>query len=594
MSLEQYIENFGQAYADSLITLGQSMVDTLQHAGVNRVYGVGGDFAANIISAFEGSLGLSPCANEQHAAYTACGLAELNGVGVYLTTYTVGSLPCASALALAKAERLPVIAISGAPGESEIQGAALHHSVVSSSAWQKNFDLALDAFRAMGIRAERLQGERDPRQPHVAGSQFFQLVQYALKKKEPVFIEVPRDLVSSLTQPMNLPESKVSKLILEGADLIVQQIQQKLSQAKQPMIYLGENAKINPRLLQLVEKFAEQNQIPYATNWFAKGTLNELSPLSLGTYNGAFSSPQTRHFVEQSVDYILEVATSIHPQDTSIAFETGTHKILSFENKTVLKGTESGEVDLLSVFEQLVSKPVKSFSAPEFAETDNPLNLDATLGFHNVAQTLNLAQQQTNRTFVYLPEVGNSFFASFDLVTGPAQIGRSWITNPWYAAMGTSLCYAKATCHQVKDQQSSDLPIVLTGDGGFHFQSSELIHFLREQLSVVILYMRNDIFHLGKSSDAEIYQCSTKDFDVIKLVEGYGGQGRRCTTPEQLLAGLKEVAGLANPGLHLFEIPASTDLQQQPETIRLLNTYIKAKNGHPEAQAEWEKIEHLD
>jgi len=61
MSLEQYIENFGQAYADSLISLGQSMVNTLQHAGVNRVYGVGGDFAANIISAFEGSLGLSPC-----------------------------------------------------------------------------------------------------------------------------------------------------------------------------------------------------------------------------------------------------------------------------------------------------------------------------------------------------------------------------------------------------------------------------------------------------------------------------------------------------------------------------------------------------
>jgi len=42
--------------------------------------------------------------------------------------------------------------------------------------------------------------------------------------------------------------------------------------------------------------------------------------------------------------------------------------------------------------------------------------------------------------------------------------------------------------------------------------------------------MRNNIFHLGKNSDADIYNCSDKKFDVIGLVKAFGGDGKLCTT----------------------------------------------------------------
>ena len=53
---------------------------------------------------------------------------------------------------------------------------------------------------------------------------------------------------------------------------------------------------------------------------------------------------------------------------------------------------------------------------------------------------------------------------------------------------------------------------------------------MRDDLNVIIIYMRNNIFHLGKNSDADIYNCSDKKFDVIGLVKAFGGDGKLCTT----------------------------------------------------------------
>ncbi|MCL1125866.1 thiamine pyrophosphate-binding protein [Shewanella surugensis] len=189
MNMDFYIENFGEDYANSLPTLGQAMVEILAFFNNQRIYGVGGDYAANLIAALETHFDVCPSSNEMHAAFTACGQAEVENIGVCLSTYTVGSLPCTSAAALAVAENLPVIFLSGAPGENEINHVALHHTVNSCSTWQTEYDAALGCFKALGIRAERLQGQRSAAQPNMAAEQFFRLIAHAYLNKQPVFIE---------------------------------------------------------------------------------------------------------------------------------------------------------------------------------------------------------------------------------------------------------------------------------------------------------------------------------------------------------------------------------------------------------------------
>ena len=89
---ELYIENFGQQYAQTLPTLGQAMSDILGFFGCQRIYGVGGDFAANLISALAPNFSVLPSSNEMHAAFSACGQAEIEGLGVCLTTVHRGKM----------------------------------------------------------------------------------------------------------------------------------------------------------------------------------------------------------------------------------------------------------------------------------------------------------------------------------------------------------------------------------------------------------------------------------------------------------------------------------------------------------------------
>jgi indolepyruvate decarboxylase len=590
---ELYTENFGQEYAQALPTLGQAMSDILAFFGCQRIYGVGGDFAANLINALSPNLSVLPSSNEMHAAFTACGQAEIEGLGVCLTTYTVGSLPCASAAALAMTEKLPVVFISGAPGENEISELALHHTVSSCATWHSEYDAALDAFKALGMRAERLQGERNPRQPNIAAEQFFRLVAYAYLNKEPVFIEVPRDLLRGKTQSIQLPTSLLELpheiLLLKGAENITTQIVSKLKSAKSPLVYLGVKAKLNKDLLDLIKGFCVKFNIPYTTTWFAKGLLDEFSPLSLGAYNGIFSDANTRLYIEQEVDYVLEVATSIYPLDTNIAFNTGTHLLHTFANKTVIKGTSQLEKDLMAIFALLMEAdlPPFDYQVPSL----QPLDIDtqSKIDFHNIAVVLNQLQQDTPTSFIYLPEIGNSYFASYGLKTRQSSLHRSWLCNPWYAAMGTSLPYARAVCEKLKQTRSDDIAVILTGDGGFNFQLNELIHFMRAKLNVIIIYMRNDIFHLGKNGDAEIYACSDSNFDLFYLMKAYGGETKRCTSVREFSDYFTECVQ-QNRGIKLIEIPADTDEQYQCEQVKLLNIYIKAQNGQPDAIKQWDRL----
>lgn len=603
-----YEMNFGKAYNEQLPTLGETMSDVIRFFGGQHIYGVGGDFAANLISALGTSehgkgIQINPSSNEMHAGFSACAQAEVDGMGFCLTTYMVGSLPCTSAAALAVTEGLPVVFISGAPAESEVNQVAIHHTIHPNASWKAEYDNALEAFSALGMRVERLQGQRVEGHPNIAGQRFYQIVSEAYKNKQPVFIEVPRDQVFAKTQPIKLPSALdnicCGSNILAGTELIVDNILDKLSQAKAPMLYLGDRLKHNENLKRLIISFADKFNIPYATTWFAKGLFDEYAPLCLGAYNGIFTQTAGREYIEQQVDYVIDIATSIFPQDSNIAFGTGTHKIERFDNKTLLKGGSLLEKDLIAIFECLLEQDISPFKFVALSErsvTENTQYLENNelakgeddIDFNNLAQTLNDLQAQDEKTYVYLPEVGNSYFASYSLKVRQSILGRSWLTNPWYGAMGTALPYARVVAQRIKSQQIAERAVVIIGDGGFHFQLNELIHFLKDKSDVTIVYMRNNVFHLGKSGDGAIYHCNDSEFDVHSLVKAYQGDSKTCTSVSEFKTYFKACSQQA--GVSLIEVPAKPIEARQSNELKLLNLYIKAQNGQVEAVKAWQAL----
>lgn len=585
--------SLGDAYYSSLTTLAKSLVKTLKFFNCNEIYGVGGDFAANLLKAFENDLKMFPSSNEMHAGFSACAAGEIYGLGCCLTTYTVGSLPCITSAALAKAEGIPVVYISGAPGESEIGNGPLHHSVYASNDWVVKYDYALQSFKSLGIRAERLQGTRNDGRPNVASMQFYDVILHAFLKKEPVYVEIPRDIVFSQSQPIDLPKSlevaTKETLLLSGAEHIAEHIKNKLSSSQRPLIYIGEKIKYNRNLLEKVKNFCHTHQIPYATNLFAKGLLDETSPLSLNMYNGIFSTDRTRQYIEQEVDYILEICTGIMTQDASSAFATADTYIDTFQNKTLLKGTQSQCFDVLEVFTILEETFTGLFSSLPPQSKLKDFEDETPISLSNICDVLNLYHNKVKENFIYIPEIGNSFFASFSLITSKSSIIRSWLTNPWYAAMGTSLPFARVICNRLKNGKiKNDVPIIITGDGGFHFQLNELIHFLREDLFVVIILLRNDIFHLGKGSNSTMYNCSDSRFNYSKLIESYNGTYLKAESIKTLHLAFDSCL-TKRKGVNFIELPVSTDPCDQCKEIKLLNLYIKARSGDPESIKKWEE-----
>jgi indolepyruvate decarboxylase len=87
----------------------------LAQLGLDRVFGVPGDYAFPIDDAAETVPGLSwvGCANELNAAYAADGYARIRGAAILSTTYGVGELSALNGVMGSKAHRLPVFHIVG-------------------------------------------------------------------------------------------------------------------------------------------------------------------------------------------------------------------------------------------------------------------------------------------------------------------------------------------------------------------------------------------------------------------------------------------------------------------------------------------------
>lgn len=113
-------------------TIGDYLLDRLVDCGIDRLFGVPGDYNLQFLDSViaQQSLGWVGCANELNAAYAADGYARIKGAGALLTTYGVGELSALNGVAGSYAEHVPVLHIVGAPCTGAQQrGELLHHTL---------------------------------------------------------------------------------------------------------------------------------------------------------------------------------------------------------------------------------------------------------------------------------------------------------------------------------------------------------------------------------------------------------------------------------------------------------------------------------
>jgi TPP-dependent 2-oxoacid decarboxylase len=234
--------------------VGSFLIQRLYDYGVRHIFGVPGDFILGFYQQLiqSNKLKVINTCNEQGAGFAADAYARINGLGVVCVTYCVGGLKVVNATAQAFAEKSPVVVLSGAPGIKErIKNPLLHHKV-------KDFDTQQKVFEHVTVDSVVLDNSK------TAVENIERVLSSARKYSRPLYIELPRDIVSAPIPPIyetNDADDKAAKLWDKPNEYetemqeALQESTTIINSSKQPVIVAGVEIHrfgLQDKLLQLV------------------------------------------------------------------------------------------------------------------------------------------------------------------------------------------------------------------------------------------------------------------------------------------------------------------------------------------------------
>jgi len=265
--------------------------------GIRHVFGVSGDFILGFYQQLiqSNKFKVINTCDEQGAGFAADAYARINGLGVVCVTYCVDGLKVVNTTAQAFAEKSPVVVISGAPGIKERRkNPLLHHKV-------KDFDTQQRVFEHVTVGSVVLDDSR------TAVENIERVLSYARRYRRPLYIELPRDIVSSPLPILSLRQnddvdfqtsiSEEYKTDIASMQEALEEAARMINSSRQPVIVAGVEIHrfgLQDKILQLVGK----TNIPVVSTVLSKSVINEDHPCYLGVYEGAMGFQSVKQYVE--------------------------------------------------------------------------------------------------------------------------------------------------------------------------------------------------------------------------------------------------------------------------------------------------------
>ena len=283
-------------------TVAQYTLQRLTALGIDKVFGVPGDYAFSVNDAVEDVNGLDwvACANELNASYAADGYARTRGAAILSTTYGVGELSALNGVMGSKAHRLPVFHIVGMPSE-RIQhlGLITHHNLGDT-----RYDRFHDISSSACCVSARLT-------PDNCIDELERVIREALRQSMPAYIVISQ--VNGQTPVIGKPEkgkplAKVKRQHSDPTELAAaaDAIAAKLAAAQRPVASITSLAKhygVSDKAVKLVTGA----NIPVALTPNDKGVVDESLPHYIGLYSGVSSHPPAVRDIVENADLILDI-----------------------------------------------------------------------------------------------------------------------------------------------------------------------------------------------------------------------------------------------------------------------------------------------
>ena len=283
-------------------TVAEYTLRRLAALGIDKVFGVPGDYAFSVDNAVERVAGLDwvGCANELNAAYAADGYARIRGAAILSTTYGVGELSALNGVMGSKAHRLPVFHIVGMPSE-RIQHLKLitHHNLG---------DTRYDRFQSISATACCVSAVLTPDN---CVDELERVIREALRQSMPAYIVISQvnGVKPVLGSPIaGTPLDEVKRQRSDPTELAaaVAAITAKLAAAQSPVAAITTLAARYGVADKAVELVSKAN-LPVAVTPNDKGVLDESLPQYIGLYAAQSSNPPEVRDIVERADLILDL-----------------------------------------------------------------------------------------------------------------------------------------------------------------------------------------------------------------------------------------------------------------------------------------------
>ena len=282
------------------LTVVEYIIRRLADLGIDRAFGVPGDYAFPIDDAIEssGRMKWVVCANELNASYAADGYARRRGAAVLTTTYGVGELSAVNGMMGAKAHRVPIFHIVGAPSTRIQRQQLITHHTFGDGVYGNFFDISA---ACCGVSAHIT--------PDNVVTEMERLISEAFRLSKPAYLLIPQDYALMPIQgaPVkgrrlpNVPRGKSNPAEVKAA---VRAIVARLKKAKRPIAMPSFQVKRYHAQAQLLS-LLNRTGLPFTLTSMDKGLVDESHPNYLGLYAGKDSCPASAGKYALSADLIL-------------------------------------------------------------------------------------------------------------------------------------------------------------------------------------------------------------------------------------------------------------------------------------------------
>ncbi len=500
------------------MNLIESLLHALKAHGAQQIFGIPGDFALPYFRIIEESniLPLYTLSHEPAVGFAADASARIHcGLGVAAVTYGAGALNMVNAVAAAFAEKSPLVVLSGGPGKGEARsGLLLHHQA-------KTLDSQFQIFKE--ITCDQVRLDDVGRAP----SDIARVLASCRRRSEPVYIEIPRDMVglpcaSVLAEVAPAPDQ-------DALEACVDEILERLAKAKSPVLMVGVEVRrygLEARVATLSRRLG----VPVVTSFMGRGLLSDQHAPLVGTYMGVAGFPEVTQLVEGSDGLFLlgEIIcdTNFAVSETKIDMRK---TIQALDGRVTIGYHTYAQLPLAALVDCMlkrVDSAEKVFSVtgqifPHGLPADS-----ASITPSDIASAVNDLMAEHGKMPI-ASDMGDCLFTAM-------EIEHTALVAPgYYATMGFGVPAGLGL-----QAATGERPLILVGDGAFQMTGWELGNCRRYGWDPIVLLFNNASWEMLRTFQPESSFNDLGHWGFAEMAAGLGGDGIRVNTRSELKAAL--------------------------------------------------------